>query len=343
MIGLEYSVEKHILKLHKPAKTSRNVFEAKTHWLVKVWQSQQKDIIGVGEAAPLEFLSPDFQADLEVEITKTLNLLQQGHTLESLALQGLPAVKFAIESAMLDLATGGKQIYFQSDYLRGRPIAINGLVWMNDLDAMLEEAFQKVKDGFDCIKFKVGSHDFDAECRFLERFRKQHPASQIQIRLDANGAYLPDEALAQLKTLSRFEIHSIEQPIKKGQFDAMAKLCSDSKIPIALDEELIGVDVYKNGQTLLKEIKPQYLILKPTLLGGFANSNQWIELAEQLNIGWWVTSALEGNIGLNALSQWVGSLNTTMPQGLGTGMLYQNIFPAVSQIYRGKLYYKPKA
>lgn len=343
MIGLEYSVEKHILKLHKPAKTSRNVFEEKTHWLVKVWQSQQKDIIGVGEAAPLEFLSPDFRADLEVEITKTLNLLQQGHVLESLALQGLPAVKFAIESAMLDLATGGKQIYFQSDYLRGRPIAINGLVWMNDLDAMLEEAFQKVKDGFDCIKFKVGSHDFDAECRFLERFRKQHPASQIQIRLDANGAYLPDEALAQLKTLSRFEIHSIEQPIKKGQFYAMAKLCSDSKIPIALDEELIGVDVYKSGQTLLKEIKPQYLILKPTLLGGFANSNQWIELAEQLNIGWWVTSALEGNIGLNALSQWVGSLNTTMPQGLGTGMLYQNNFPAASQIYRGKLYYKPKA
>lgn len=336
---INYSVELHKLKFKKPAKTSRNVFEEKLHWIIKLWDKKNPGIIGIGEAAPLEFLSPDYDEHLGSVIESKLGQLEEGEKFEALDFSELPSVKFAIESALLDLENGGKQIYFNSDYLTGKPIQINGLVWMNDLDEMLKEAIAKADSGFECIKFKVGSHDFDAESRILEQFRNTQQGKNVTIRLDANGAFMPDEALEKLKEFSRFNIHSIEQPIKAGDWEDMAKICKDSKISIALDEELIGVKQDERPE-LLRQIMPQYIILKPTLLGGFRESDHWIFLANKYKIGWWATSALEANIGLNAIAQWVGKYNTTLPQGLGTGMLYQNNFEPKSEIKGGELYYK---
>ena len=335
---LQYSVEVHKLKFKKPAKTSRNVFREKRHWVIKLWDKKNPEIIGIGEAAPLEFLSPDYNKDLTGIIEDRLDKLVEGERFEALDLDELPSVKFAIESALLDLKNGGQQVYFNSEYLAGRPIPINGLVWMNDLDEMLNEAINKAGSGFKCMKFKVGSHDLDAECRLLEKFRNTPEGKSISIRLDANGAFLADEALKKIKELSRFHIHSIEQPIKAGQLDDMAKICMDSKIPVALDEELIGIKSNARDK-ILKHIKPQFIILKPTLLGGFKECDEWIRLANKYKTGWWATSALEGNYGLNAIAQWAGQYNTIIPQGLGTGMLYENNFPAKSEIIKGALFY----
>ena len=338
---LQYSVELHKLKFKKPAKTSRNIFEEKLHWVVKVWDKKTPELIGIGEAAPLEFLSPDYDEDLGSIIESQLDEMTKGASFEDLDLDELPSVKFALESAFLDFTNGGKQIYFISDYLTGNSIPINGLVWMNDLDEMLKEAMAKSNAGFKCIKFKIGSHDFDAECRFLEKFRNSQEAKNVIIRLDANGAFETDEALEKLKELARFNIHSVEQPISAGQWDDMAKVCKDSKIAIVLDEELIGV--YKEERNkLLKYINPQFIILKPTLLGGFSECDNWILLANKFKIGWWATSALEGNYGLNAIARWVGKYNTSLPQGLGTGLLYENNFPAKSEMKNGNLFYWDK-
>jgi len=336
---LNYSIELHKLKFNKPAKTSRNVFEEKQHWLVKIWDITKPEVIGIGEAAPIELLSPDYSNDLGQIIESKLDQLIDGLRFEDLDFEKLPSVKFAIESALLDLENGGKQIYFKSNYLAGKPIPINGLVWMNNLNEMLEEAVTKVDYGFECIKFKVGSHDFDAECRFLEQFRKTKQGKNVTIRLDANGAFLPNEALEKLNDLNRFNIHSIEQPIKANQMDDMAKICKESKINIALDEELIGISTNEQIK-MLKVIKPQFIILKPTLLGGFKDSDQWISLANNFNIGWWATSALEGNYGLNAIAQWVGKFDINLYQGLGTGTLYENNFKTFSEIRNGELFYK---
>jgi len=340
-MALNYTIEKHTLRFKTPAKTSRNEFKEKLHWLVKVWEKDTPGIIGIGEAAPLEFLSPDYSTDLKGDIEQCLERFIEGERLEEMDIDHLPSVKFALESAFLDVSHGGKQIYFNSDYLTGRPLSINGLVWMNDLDQMMAEALEKAKAGYTCIKFKIGSHDFDAECRLIELFRSIDHGKNIEIRLDANGAFLADEALEKLKDLERFSIHSIEQPVKPGQWEIMAKLCRDSKIDIALDEELIEANTVDKRIVLLKQIKPQFLILKPTLLGGFKACDEWIALAGRQDIGWWATSALESNYGLNAIAQWVSQYHPTMPQGLGTGMLYENNFPSASEIKAGKLYYKP--
>jgi len=338
---LNYSVEAHKLRFKKTIKTSRNAFKEKLHWIVKVWDKNKPSIVGIGEAAPIELLSPDYREDLDLIIKKQLYQLVEGVNFNDLDLHKLPSVKFALESALLDLNNGGHQIYFDSGYLTGKPIAINGLVWMGGLESMMEEAIEKANSGYKCIKFKVGSHDFDAECRFIEQFRKTPLGKTTEIRLDANGAFLADEALEKLKELNRFHIHSIEQPIKQGQWDNMAKLCMDSKIAIALDEELIGVRVNIDGNKLLKHIKPQYIILKPTLLGGFKASDEWITLANKQKLGWWATSALESNYGLNAIAQWVGKYDPLISQGLGTGMLYENNFKSSSEIRDGKLFYLP--
>lgn len=336
---LNYSVESFNLRFKKPAKTSRNTFREKPHWLIKIWNLNNPNFVGIGEAAPIEFLSPDYREDLGSIIEEKLAHIASGIGIDELDLHNFPSVKFAIESALLDLSYGGRQIYFTSDYLNGKPIPINGLVWMNDLDTMMEEAFEKINQGFTCLKFKVGNHDFDAECRFLEKFRKSNSGNSVEIRLDANGAFLASEALEKLKELSRFHIHSIEQPIKHGLWDDMERLCKDSKMKIALDEELIDIHSFDIAGKMLKQIRPHYLILKPTLLGGLKASDAWISLAVKFEIGWWATSALESNYGLDIISQWVGSKNPTIPQGLGTGMLYENNFQSKSEIVDGNLFY----
>ena len=229
---------------------------------------------------------------------------------------------------------------FPSGFSSGlNTIPINGLIWMGNEAFMKKQIQEKIEAGFRCIKMKIGAIDFEAELNLLKSIRKEFSEVDIELRVDANGAFNPSEALEKLKRLSDFKLHSIEQPIKQGQIEEMAVLCKKTPLPIALDEELIGVFSMTDKQNLLETIKPQFIILKPTLVGGFKGSEEWIEQANSLNIGWWITSALESNIGLNAIAQWTYTLNSKLPQGLGTGSLYTNNFDSPLTIQNGALQY----
>lgn len=322
------------LAFKKPARTSRGEMLTHTAYIIRL---QQGNRIGYGEAAPLKGLSIDDRPDFEQKLKECCLFINDGCPVDVLDLSAFPSLKFAFETALLSLNFDADFKVFDTAFFTGGPIDINGLVWMNTKTEMLEEAFSKAEQGFDCIKFKVGALDFDDECRMLESFRKRYSAFKITLRLDANGAFSTDDVLEKLKELSRFDIHSIEQPIKAKQEDWMQEICAKTSIDIALDEELIGVDVVNDGLTLLKKIKPHYIILKPTLLGGFTNSDAWIRLARQKNIGWWATSALESNIGLNAIAQWCSTYENPLPQGLGTGGLYTNNIQSPLVISKGKL------
>ncbi|MBC7381428.1 MAG: o-succinylbenzoate synthase, partial [Bacteroidia bacterium] len=336
---IRFGYIKHCLQFAFKARTSRG--ELKTHdaYLIHATNLQKPNHTGWGEASPLKGLSIDATAHFESDLKNILNALNQGESLEDLNLQLLPAIRFALETAMLDMNNGGTMNLFDASFLNNEPIHINGLIWMADSNTMLAEVDKKVTAGFNCLKFKVGAIDFDEECRMLEQVRKKYSAFKITLRLDANGAFKKDEALQQLKELQRFEIHSIEQPIAAGQPEYMQELCRNSKIKIALDEELIGLDPEDSGNVLLSLIKPAFLILKPTLIGGLNKAEKWIVLANRHQINWWATSALESNIGLNAISQWCSTHLLHLPQGLGTGSLYTNNISSPLTIDSGKLYY----
>jgi o-succinylbenzoate synthase len=330
---------KHQLQFVKPAKTSRNTLHMHTvYYVVLTSKSVRKSYWG--EAAPLPGLSIDDVTQIENKLTELCAAVTNGYTFNMLDFSGFPSVQFAFETAFLAAQHEEDFLLYDTPfYSSQQPIAINGLVWMNEKETMLQEALQKAEQGFDTIKFKVGALDFDDECRMLETFRKQFNAFKTTIRLDANGAFLNADALEKLHELSRFNIHSIEQPIKAKQWDAMQELCAKTPISIALDEELIGIDVLADGQRLLQHIKPQHIILKPTLLGGLKNSDAWVNLAQHNNIGWWATSALESNIGLNAIAQWTATKNLLVPHGLGTGSLYTNNISSPLVVSNGQLVY----
>jgi o-succinylbenzoate synthase len=330
--------EKHTLQFIKPAKTSRGEYTQKDHFLVLL---SHNGITGCGEAAPLPDLSIDGQAQLEDVLTQLQYFAAENHPIsEWLRLTDeFPSLQLALESAFLDLQNGGNGILFPGPFTEGNEsIPFNGLVWMNTIEAMWEEAQVKIAQGFTCLKFKVGAIDTDSECRLLEKVRKLKNAFHLTIRLDANGAWSADEPLRHLKEFARFEAHSIEQPIKAGQPEAMQEVCAKSPIPVALDEELIGVE-QNNATSLIKTINPAYLVLKPTLLGGFSACDRWIKLAEKQNIGWWATSALEGNVGLSAIAQWVATKNNPLHQGLGTGALYQTNFPSRTRTEKDRMWF----
>lgn len=333
---IQASFQSYELQFKKPARTSRGEMLSHKVYYITL---KQDGYVGYGEAAPLPGLSTDPLDSIETKLKECCLLVNDGLPVDALPLDGYPALRFAFESALNSLTFEQPFQVFDSTFFHGTPIPINGLVWMNDPDTMLNDAFGLMEKGFNCIKFKVGAFDFDRECRMIESFRKRYSAFKAEIRLDANGAYQPDEAQEKLKELSRFEIHSIEQPIRPKQIDWMAELCRKSILPIALDEELIGIDVYKDGAQLLNQIDPQYIILKPTLLGGFSASDHWIELAKRKSIGWWATSALESNIGLNAIAQWCSTHQLELPQGLGTGSLYVNNISSPLTILKGKILY----
>jgi L-alanine-DL-glutamate epimerase-like enolase superfamily enzyme len=257
-------------------------------------------------------------------------------------LSEFPAIQFGLETAFLDFNSNKSFVLFPSKFTEGQAeIPINGLVWMGNTDFMKSQIYSKLASGFDCIKIKIGALDFDTEFKLLESIRKEYDANTIEIRVDANGAFSTNEALEKLKRLSDLQLHSIEQPIASGQIEAMAELCSNSPLPIALDEELIGINDVTKRNYLLQTINPQYIILKPTLVGGFSGSQSWIDLAESLSVGWWVTSALESNVGLNAIAQWTYQLNVQRPQGLGTGALFTNNLVSPLKIINGRLAYEP--
>jgi o-succinylbenzoate synthase len=321
-----YRIIPHNLVFKKPAKTSRNTFKEKTVYYLQLYDLKHPELFGLGEAAPLSLLSIDDDKDFLLTFNNTMAQFCQEGRIESIWYHTYPSMAFAIETALLDLKNGSQRILYPNEFDAENKIKINGLVWMNELGTMLEEALELVAKGYDCIKFKVGALDFDSECRLLEQFRKKHSSGNVLLRLDANGAFHPKEAKEQLKELNKFGIHSIEQPLKPEFVEELAQLSDSSIIDIALDESLIGAGDKGNKIQLLRNIKPQYIVLKPTLLGGLAQTQEWIDIGQQLRIGNWITSALESNIGLSAIAQFA----TKQPQiehgyqGLGTGSLYEN-------------------
>ena len=247
-----------------------------------------------------------------------------------------------METALLDWRHGGRRVVYPSDFADGkRGITINGLIWMGDKRTMAARIEEKLAAGFSCIKLKIGAIDFDDECDLLAFIRSRYGRDTIELRVDANGAFAPDRALEYLKRLSDYDLHSIEQPIRAGQWEAMARLCETSPLPIALDEELIGVNGATEKRVLLETVAPQYVVLKPSLVGGFTGTQEWIDAARVAGAGWWITSALESNVGLNAIAQFTATLPVEMPQGLGTGALYTNNIPSPLEQVGEQLLYNP--
>ncbi|WP_070136765.1 o-succinylbenzoate synthase [Crocinitomix algicola] len=335
------SLHFHQLNFKVPSGTSRGVLTTKDAWFIKIWKQNQPDIIGIGEASIIQTLSPDWNDEYPAFIEHVVeNINDYIDTLKN-ELIAFPSIHFAIETALLDLKNGGNGLIFPSAFTHGKaPISINGLIWMGKPDYMLQQIKEKIDAGFNCIKLKIGAIDFEEELRLLAFIRSNYTANEIEIRVDANGAFHPEVALSKLKALAKFDLHSIEQPIKQGQIDDMKDLCSNTPLPIALDEELIGITNPIEKTKLLDEIRPQYIILKPSLIGGFSGTDEWIKAAESNDIKWWITSALESNIGLNAIAQYTFTKKNPMPQGLGTGQLFTNNTDSSLRIDGGCLYYE---
>jgi len=334
----------HKLNFKFDAGTSRGVLRHKTTYILELFDPQRSSVVARGEAGPLKGLSPDDHADFETWLKQLCQTLEGMEAPENskdldrfldLIPLDRPALRFCLESALLNWLHGD-DIYFSSSFLKGAPIPINGLIWMGDMDFMKSQIDRKMAQGYRCLKMKIGALDFDQECQVLSYIRKVY-GNKLILRVDANGAFSADSAQTKLERLATFNLHSIEQPIAAGQPAIMAKLCAESPIPIALDEELIGIVDGTLKKQLLQEVRPQFIIIKPTLLGGFSASDEWISLAKQLGIGWWITSALESNIGLNAIAQYAASLNCQGHQGLGTGQLYDNNFESRLTISEGQL------
>lgn len=327
----------YTLRFKRPSGTSRGVLlEKESHFIVL----DDGEHLGIGECGLLKGLSIDPQQDYKAKLDYVCEHISKGKDVLYEELAAYPSIQFGLEQAFRSINAKTPFELFPSDFTRANtPIPINGLIWMGEEEYLYEQLKAKVESGFRCIKMKVGALDFDTEIRFLETLRKVYPVSEVELRLDANGAFEAHEALEKLSVLSKYEIHSIEQPIMAGQLGAMAELCAKSPIPIALDEELIGLSERRDKSDLLEALQPDYIILKPSLIGGYKGSSEWIELANTRQIGWWVTSALESNIGLNAIAQWTYSLGTGMYQGLGTGGLYTNNFDCPLEIRKGSLYY----
>ncbi len=331
----------YTLHFKVPGGTSRGVMTVKDTYLIKVWDEVYPDRYGVGECALFRGLGADDRPDYEAMLQRVCREIDSVDTLD---LSAWSSIRFGVETALNDLQNGGKRIIYPSAFTEGKQaIEINGLIWMGDKVTMAARIEEKLQAGFRCIKLKIGAIDFDEECALLASIRRRYRRDEVELRVDANGAFAPADALERLKRLSDYDLHSIEQPIRAGQWEAMARLCEATPLPIALDEELIGVVDTTRKIELLESIAPQYIILKPSLAGGFAGSAEWIELARQRGIGWWVTSALESNVGLNAIAQWTATLATDMPQGLGTGALYTNNFPSPLLQEGAVLKYNPAA
>jgi len=334
---MKASYKQHILQFKRPSGTSRGVLLEKETWFIILEEGGR---YGIGECGLLRGLSIDDTPEYEARLKQVCDALNQGHLKLEMDLRDFPSIRFGLEQAKLSLAADDPMELFPSDFLKhADPISINGLIWMGKPEFMLAQLEEKLKEGFQCIKMKIGAIAFEKEREILESIRNRFDKDTIELRVDANGAFSPEEALDKLNTLAKYHIHSIEQPIRQGQWMAMRQLCEKTPIPIALDEELIGVHDMDNKAELLETIKPQYIILKPSLLGGFQASKEWITLAEQQGIDWWATSALESNIGLNAIAQWTYTLKNPMPQGLGTGGLYTNNFDSPLEIVNGHLRY----
>jgi o-succinylbenzoate synthase len=328
---------KYILQFKTPSGTSRGILKTKETWFLYLSKEGE---FGVGECGLFRGLSIDDRPDYEDKLKWVCNNIELGLDILLAKTIHFPSIQIGLEQAFLSLQSPSPFKLFVSNFTESnKAIDINGLIWMGDREFMNDQIKEKIAQGFRCLKMKIGAIDFATEVQLLASIRKEFSINDIELRVDANGAFKPSEALEKLKILSNYDLHSIEQPIRQGHYQEMALLCEETPLPIALDEELIGVfDVTKRTK-MLQIIKPQYIILKPSLVGGFKESLEWIELAKKSGIGWWVTSALESNIGLNAIAQWTATLKSSMPQGLGTGGLFTNNFDSPLEVYKGGLYY----
>jgi len=336
-MNLSATYHKHTLQFHNPTGTSRGVYTIKVSWFIFLSDGVNT---GIGECSLLKGLSIDDRPDFQQKLFEICEQIKQDIFDFEQPLFDFPSIKFGFETALLDLKNGGLHILFPSKFTEGESgITTNGLIWMGDKTSMRQQIAEKLKKGFSCIKLKIGAIDWESEREVIAEMRRQFSAKELIIRVDANGAFNFQQAKTVLSELAEMQVHSIEQPIKAGNWEEMAKLCSSTPIPIALDEELIGIFKHEKKRELLEFIKPQFLILKPSLLGGFKASEEMISIAEEMNIGWWATSALESNIGLNAISQWVFTKNLDLPQGLGIGMLYSNNVDSPLTLVGEKLFY----
>ncbi len=310
------------LQFIEPGGTSRGVLYHKDTYFLKIWDEENPEVYGLGECALFKGLSAEDNDTYEDKLRELCRNIENGQQTD---LMEYSSIMFGFETAIRDLSMGGKRLIYPSEFVAGNTtIPINGLVWMGNKDEMLARIEQKIEAGFRTIKLKIGAIDFESELDMMKFIRERFSAQELTIRVDANGGFAPSEALQKLEQLSKYDIHSCEQPIKAGQWQQMAEICANTPIPIGLDEELIGVTNPLNMMHLLKTIRPQYIILKPSLMGGFTGSTDWLKMASLMNIGGWITSALESNVGLNALAQWVATLRPLIPQGLGTGALFSN-------------------
>lgn len=336
---MQASFFKHVLNFSFEAGTSRGVLTKKTSYYLILEKNGKK---GIGEVSIIPNLSIDANENiLENKLTQLTRALIEEESINDSFFVGFPSLKFAFETAQLSLNNNNPfQLFPNTSFIKDeKPIAINGLIWMGKDNFQLKQIEEKLTQGFNCLKLKIGALDFNQELAILKSIRERFSEKELEIRVDANGAFKFSNALTKLNQLAHFKLHSIEQPIKQGQWQKMKTLCLSTPIPIALDEELIGIYGGEKAE-LINIINPQYIILKPSLIGGYKASEEWIEVANSKNIGWWATSALESNVGLNAIAQWTASQNVNLPQGLGTGGLYTNNIDSPLEVKSGNIYYR---
>lgn len=324
----------------RPATTSRGTLRRKKVYFIVLYHTDDPSLAGIGECTLFPGLSADDNKEYAAKLQETIVRINEGDYGADATLADWPSINFALETAWKDIRMNGSKILFPSDFTAGRDsITINGLIWMGTKEDMKIQIRQKLDSGFSCIKMKIGALSFDEELELLRYLRKQFGADELEIRLDANGAFKRKEAPEILKILSEYDLHSIEQPIPAGHPEAMAEICELSPIPVALDEELIGKPATADRRKILDTIRPQYLVLKPGLLGGITSCNEWVNLCKERKIGWWITSALETNIGLNIIAQWTYTLGVNLAQGLSTGSLYVTNLPSPLFLAGERLYF----
>lgn len=340
MVNFRTSVSSYTLNFSKPAGTSRGIYTQHKVWFIEIFSNEFPNRKGIGECAPLPDLSCDFVPDYEEILLGFCKEFEQNGILNYEELLSYPSILFGLETALRHYEQSSFALW-NTPFSKGEVgIPINGLIWMNDIRTMSEQVESKISQGFRCIKLKIGALGFEKETELIKSIRKQYSIEELSLRVDANGAFTIKDAVEKMNTLYDLGIHSIEQPIIAGKWKEMRELISNSPLPVALDEELIGHNKYSEKIELLKFIKPEYIVLKPSLHGGIKGCSEWIEIAEKMDIGWWLTSALESNIGLNAIAQWCATLNNKLHQGLGTGLLYTNNIDLPLKIIGEELWYK---
>ena len=367
-------ISERTLHFKQPAGTSRGVYTTRHSYYLTLTSDELPGVEGVGECATLPDLSCDANPEYAVTLRQVCQMVEQMGRIPYDMIRAYPSITFGLETAFASFFDAAKKFLeivpaegassssemlkqkgvsvpvgmenlvdlFDSPFGKGEEgITINGLVWMGTYEEMLARLEEKLQAGFHCVKLKIGAIDFFKELDLIKRIRDVYTQEQVELRVDANGGFLPENAMSQLEALAKYDVHSIEQPIRQHQWPKMAQLCRETPLPIALDEELIGVNVRSMKEALLDTIRPQYIILKPSLHGGIYGCNEWIQLASQRGIGSWITSALESNIGLNAIAHYAAKVygpNVEMPQGLGTGQLFTDNIPMPLEIRGDKLF-----